>query len=746
MRWWAAPRTARNVHLSWPIAALSTFALALAHGQEIPREHDLQLISSSADASIRYDFETGVGVATNGVQVVYGPTSLVASNGLVRTREQSVAAAGAVFLNDGTNIWTGDSIDINFQSEELEAHNFRAGHPPFFMEGKRLSGAPDVYEADSAALTVSDYETPDFALRAGKLRVYPQDRIEANDATLFLGPVPIFYLPYVRMPIDGRYQAFTVTPGFRTKHGAYLLTESGFSLGSRANGILRLDARSKRGIGLGPEVRYDLGNWGSGQANFYYLNDLDPDERVFEELDLDPNRYILSLNHRTEIDDQTALRVSLNRQSDERVERDFFEGRFRSNPQPDSFVELARHWRNGRVSLLAQSQMNPFFEGVERLPELQLDVFRTQIPGIELPLFYESRSLAGYYKRTFNRSGFSDFSAGRADAYHQLTAPIWLGILRALPRIAFRASQYTEAEGSGPPTQSQSRLGGHAGIEVGAKATGTWANARSEFLDLDGLRHIVRPSINYAFTPYPSEGPESVPQFDPAFETFQLTPFEYPLRNSIDAFDARNVARIGLENRLQTKRDGAVTDILSWRLATDLNLNRDLPPHSRFQDLYSLFETKPRAWISARSEIRYSLDDAQLRFTDNRLYITPYANWGVDIGHRFVRENDPLISPIDTLRPGSNLLTSRLAYRFSQEWSAYTRFQYELNDSTLEEHSYSLARDLRSLTTALTFRVRNERDRPRDFSIAFTVSLKARPTGSSRSDRTLQASDLLGER
>jgi hypothetical protein len=45
----------------------------------------------------------------------------------------------------------------------------------------------------------------------------------------------------------------------------------------------------------------------------------------------------------------------------------------------------------------------------------------------------------------------------------------------------------------------------------------------------------------------------------------------------------------------------------------------------------------------------------------------------------------------------------------------------------MQEQGYSIYRDLRSWTAALTFRVLDNISGPEDFSVAFTFSLKAYP-------------------
>jgi hypothetical protein len=68
-----------------------------------------------------------------------------------------------------------------------------------------------------------------------------------------------------------------------------------------------------------------------------------------------------------------------------------------------------------------------------------------------------------------------------------------------------------------------------------------------------------------------------------------------------------------------------------------------------------------------------------------------------------------------------------LYYRWNENWGTRVTHHFEARDGTLEEQQYTLYRDLRSWTSALTFRVRDRRTASTDFTVAVTFSLKAFP-------------------
>ena len=89
------------------------------------------------------------------------------------------------------------------------------------------------------------------------------------------------------------------------------------------------------------------------------------------------------------------------------------------------------------------------------------------------------------------------------------------------------------------------------------------------------------------------------------------------------------------------------------------------------------------------------------------------------------------------------MITSSLYYRLNENWGARVSHHFEARDGTLEEQYYTIYRDLRSWTAALTFRVRDSRTGVNDFTVGFTISLKAFPRFGVGQDRSAPAV-LLG--
>src|ERR1051326_5094228 len=94
-------------------------------------------------------------------------------------------------------------------------------------------------------------------------------------------------------------------------------------------------------------------------------------------------------------------------------------------------------------------------------------------------------------------------------------------------------------------------------------------------------------------------------QLDYELPSLRLLPIEYPDYNSIDSVDSQNVMRFGLRNKLQTKRQGQVEDVVNWDLYTDWRLK---PDHGQttFADLFSDLVVRARSWLKLESLTRFA--------------------------------------------------------------------------------------------------------------------------------------------
>lgn len=722
---------------------------AAASGQSKPGSEPSAIIVDGLTSKSEFIYQTnGIITGLNGVKVTYSNAVLTANHVMLNPQTSDVIADGTVFLQRERQLWAGDHLEYNFQTHLIRASRFRTGLAPFFLSGAGLTWDQDTQTqtATNALLTTDDLADPGMKIRAKSVKIVPGKSFEAHEATLYLGNIPVMYFPSYTRSLERHPNNFVFTPGYRSLYGPYLLGAYNWYWSTNLSGAVHVDYRERRGVGVGPEVTYDLGSLGQGGFEYYYLRDHGTG------LDQSPtpipnNRQRFTFTHQLTLHTNLTAKVVVRQQSDPYVIRDFFENEYTKNIQPSSFVEVNQLWPNFSLDVLVQPRLNNFFETVERLPDVKLSAIRQQL-GVS-PIYYESETTLGYYRHRYVANPFGiyapsilgtnlAYSAFRGDTFHQLLLPeTFFGWLNVTPRVGGRFTHYGETEVSGVDTNDRNREVVNTGAEVSFKASRVWRGAHSRFLDIDGLRHIVEPSVNYVYVPSPHVLPTQLPQFDSELPSLRLLPIEYPDYNSIDSVDSQNVLRFGLHNKLQTKRKDGLENLVNWALYTDWRL-RPRAGQGTFADAYSDLDFKPRSWMTLTSETRYDVNDRFWRQANHFVTLQPNDTWSWALGHVYLR-NDPAFGPLY----GNNLITSRLFLKLNENWGLRVQHQFEARDGTLEAQSYTIYRDLRSWTAALTFRYLGSRVGPHDLAVAVTFSLKAFPRFGIGQDRE-QPSLLLG--
>ena len=108
----------------------------------------------------------------------------------------------------------------------------------------------------------------------------------------------------------------------------------------------------------------------------------------------------------------------------------------------------------------------------------------------------------GYFQRRYDYASSSeDYGLLRADTLHQIYMPKtiggWLNVTLARGRTFYA----TESNGLGSTKPSSERYVVHTGVEVSTKLK-MMPELNSRLLGIDtGARHIIQPSINFAFIP-----------------------------------------------------------------------------------------------------------------------------------------------------------------------------------------------------------------------------------------------------
>ena len=508
------------------------------------------------------------------------------------------------------------------------------------------------------------------------------------------------------------------------------------------------------GVGLGTAwaPRQDGGkNWGRFTA--YGLDDRSPNvnNTALARENIAPGRYRFSLQARQYLTEDIYTSIDINKLSDTRVLQDFYEGEFLLNPHPDNAISVTKRGDDYTMTLLLRKQINEFFDGTERIPEAALDVTRQPILGSKV--FYEGQTSAGYYR--FNHAKGStdpDYGFGRFDSFHQFLMPqTFFGWLNVVPRAGIRGTWYSE---SGPilPVQQFTTTtlpGGaqqvltttinqrikqgpvfrpvfNAGLEASFKASKAYEAVQSRAWGLDGVRHIVQPYANLSYVKAGSDS-QDILQIDRFQRSSQLPPIDFPAFNGIDAIGDWDILRLGIRNRLQTRRDDATFNWLELDSFFDVRFTAQKlaglePDGGTYSNFVNRLRWNPLPWLSLSMDAQLPVFDAGFTEVNSAAYFLVSDRFSFSVGHRYIDHN--------ALFPDSSLIDLGAYFRLNDNWAVSARGDYEIHDHTLETQTYEIHRDLSSWVASLGFVTRNNGTSAKnqnDYGVTLTFTLKALP-------------------
>jgi len=360
---------------------------------------------------------------------------------------------------------------------------------------------------------------------SGEVAYKADDYVILRNMVLRFYEIPIFWLPYLYYPM-GTETGFQFMAGYTGRWGAYLLTRYGYHLLGDPNrdestwwldAATRFDLRWVQGLAVGEDIKWNLGDFGSGGFDIYYARDLSVDDRSRNDWhmyewgsEIEPNRYSMSLHHRWEATERDTVRLRGSYFSDSYFREDFNRAAFlgwRNNIY--SYENSGVFWEhlenNFAVGVEASGRLNDFYEMTGRLPELYFDL--NPMPLFGLPVNYETENRIGWLRRdpayygnlgslnplSCNPGPWAEYDAVRFDTYHRFTAPFKLfdDILSVVPRVGYRGTFWSES-GSADLTGAKSATEEGALFRSIVEGGMTFA-ARGEGWVNDIWRHMVEP-------------------------------------------------------------------------------------------------------------------------------------------------------------------------------------------------------------------------------------------------------------
>lgn len=723
------------------------FGFLLAHAASAEEATVLKGLPLEITSTGDTRYEDGVAYAQDNVAIHVGDTDIYADSAQYSPEKKEIFVDGNVRIYRGISIFIGDRAVYNIETKEIKAAELRTARDAYFVTGENITTiSQGAFRITHGSLTTHDSSHPDFQLRAHTIRFYQDDRIVFQNVTFYVGKVPIFWWPYLYQSLDDEF-SFLITPAYLSSWGPSLLGRINFPLTDHIKATLRLDYRVRRGaaIGFDSEIKYGKNDASAARLRTYFLQDQNPEinRTSTPRGNLGSSRYRISLEDRTVLTEDIYAMTNLTKLSDPFVLQDFFQSEFTADPQPDNVLALTQVKQNYTLTADLRFQANDFYETTERLPEIALDIKRHAL--FDSPIFYESETSTANLRRRFaDESGLQNYGSWRFDTFHQLLYPnTYFGWLSLVPRVGVRGTYYSVTRDLGrtvfspnsdplvpdfilpEPTLAQPLAEGdgefrgvlNTGLEASFKISRTWETAQSRAFGLDGLRHIIQPFTNFSYVATTGTDPAQILQFDRYQPSTQLRPIDFPQFTAIDSIDNFTIWRLGVRQRLQTRRDDSTINWMELETYVDVNFDNpyDKTPYS---NLFNKFHFAPLPWASLDVNTQVPAFDKGFTEVNTNVNFQPTAATSLTVGHRYLKGN-PFF-------PDSSHYVVGGYYRLNDNWGFGAQEQYEATTKILEEQRYSVYRDLTSWVASFGAIIRDNGG-VKEYGVLLTFTLKALP-------------------
>jgi LPS-assembly protein len=724
------------------LAALFASAGLISGEIKTPQNVPIEITSTGETT-----YENGLATARDNVAIHIGNTDIYADYAQYNSTTHDMDLRGHVRIYRDTSLYTAESGVYNTETKKIRTTNGRTESQPYFLTGANVNSiSENGYLVKNGTFTTQDSAKPDFHLHARTIRIYEEDRVIFQYVTAYVGKVPVFWWPYLYQSLSDTF-SFTISPAYTSTWGPSLLTEVMFPITDNIKGRLRLDYFGRRGPAIGFDPTIDYGKDENSQARIktFFIKDQNPDinQTNIPRQEVSDTRYRLSLEDRTNFTDDIYGIANITKLSDQYVMEDFYPGEFRVDPVPDNVVALTKTNPFFTITGIARFQANEFFTTTERLPEVVVDIKRHGLFGG--PIFYEGETgFANLQLQNPEGAGFENYGTTRFDTFHQLTYPnTYFGWLSIVPRVGYRGTYYGKTWDLAstnfvppsnplipdfilppPTTANPVKFDGdtfrsvfNTGAEASFKISRTWENVQSRTWGLDGLMHVIQPFTDFSYVKEDGPNPTSILAFDRFEPSTQLRAIDFPQFTTIDSIDSWTVWRVGVRNRLETRRDDQT---ITWlELDTFLDVNFENPyDRTDYSNFFNNLRFTPLPWMSFAINSQVPAFAKGFTEVDTLANVQPLSNVQLSVGHRYLN-NNPFFQ-------NSSLFVVGGYCRINDNWGVGVQEQYEATTGILEEQRYSIYRDLSAWVASFGGVIRDNSG-VNEYGVLFTVTLKAFP-------------------
>jgi len=611
----------------------------------------------------------------------------------------------------------------------MQTYQRKRGIPIYYHARMMKRLAPDLFAADNTRITTCNFGKPHTYIHSDRLEIrkttYTQtyydiltdtvkvwsetgdDAVVLNNAfkaEIYGKDIPLWYWPELRIGLDRTHTALRrIRLSHSSRNGFSVLTEWNlYDMGIPENNWseLRLlgDLYTSRGAGGGIRFKYNrIDQTGSyrGEALAYLMHDTGSDSTDYEPTDKQSDRGRIKWVHRHRLAprwwwlENTTLDAELSYISDSGFLNEFYEDEAKEEKEQETYVYLKRQEELWALTFLARGRLNDYQLQTERLPEAAFFV-----PGYAVwdnLMTFSTTTEAAYLRlktpsvNPLGRPYQNEDDNGRFYTLNQVRLPFTWGPFD----LDTMAGLGTVLYGSDNDTNGGGDLSRAVGLIGFRAATRLWRiyDVYNKLFDVNRLRHIVVPDVEFINIFGAGNRPNSFTMYDDVDSTYNFSRFIF-----------------GLKQRLQTKRGllaGGKRRTLDW-----MTLDLEIPvyPNAKRDNNYDTLGNLEwyYRWIISDTTQIFSRGEAN--FNEDRIDL---ASLGLAVDFSPRLSGFAASRYIHTL--DSHVFTLSADYKISERWQVQLLEQFDFGKDAGLEHRVSFRRKLHEWYVTVEFEVDDSR-------------------------------------
>lgn len=222
-------------------------------------------------------------------------------------------ASGNLHFQDNSLTLTSDSLETSLDGKETTLSKNK-----YWFNNSMIHGSSDSFHVtnrkhltlNNAIFTTCPDETPDWALHAKKIIIDTTSSwATVSNATLEVFEIPVFYFPYLTLPISDKRSTGFLYPsiGSSSDNGLDIRTPYYWNIAENYDMTITPRLMTERGLQLNTEFRY-LNNGQQGLVNVEYLHN---------DKSINDSRYLLYWQHAGAFNENWRITANLTQVSDD---------------------------------------------------------------------------------------------------------------------------------------------------------------------------------------------------------------------------------------------------------------------------------------------------------------------------------------------------------------------------------------------------------------------------------------------